>query len=96
MAIPQWFDLYDYDAKIERIREGVGVFKLRLELPPVRVQDIKDIELLDAGWVEEDLMPNGRRVFVNERTMLDTRSMGEALGIFFSRDELRTARAPQE
>jgi hypothetical protein len=96
MAIPQWFDLYDYDAKIERIREGVGVFKLRLELPPVRVQDIKDIELLDAGWVEEDLMPNGRRVFVNERTMLDTRSMGEALGIFFSRDELRTARAPQD
>lgn len=96
MATPKWFDLSSLDAKVERVSLGRGVFNLRLEVTPDRLEGMTDADLLDAGWVEEDYLPNGRRLLVNHRTMTDTRSIAEALSQFFSRDEIVASRAPQD
>tara|TARA_R110000737_G_scaffold127218_4_gene159782 strand:+ start:11548 stop:13209 length:1662 start_codon:yes stop_codon:yes gene_type:complete len=95
-----WFDLKDYDAKVERVRVAAGGhYALVLNVPEDRLPGAdpglsQEETLLDLGW-ELTTREDGRITLENQRMITSTRSVMEAMQPFFSTNELTEAHRDQ-
>lgn len=103
MAAAKWFDLLDYNSKLERVGSGHGQFSLALELDAKRIEGMEQEELLDQGWVYDPAAPkiDGRagspRVRLeNLRPMASAGEIGSSLSAFFSSEELKASYTTQD